>query len=82
MGVRKRNVASAEVFCKVWQTSSNLEEVAERLDTSKINVYQRGKRYRSRGVNLKPLFSASSGDTAGRRKVDVDFLNELIGELK
>ena len=82
MGNRKRNVATAEVFCKVWQASKNLDEVAERLGTAKVNVYQRAKRYRDRGVNLKILFSASSGDTAGRRKIDVDFLNELIEELK
>ena len=49
---RRPNI-SAEEFIKVWQTSSSLAEVCERLGRPPVHMSARASQYRRKGIALK-----------------------------
>lgn len=63
---------SAERFVKAWQNAESASEVADELGITAQSAQSRAAAYRKRGVNLKKM------PRAGRAKLDVDSLNDLI----
>lgn len=45
----------AEHFVKAWMESSNIYEVAEKLELQPQSAFQRAKKYIERGICLKQL---------------------------
>lgn len=50
-----RKSINPKVFIKVWQESSRITEVAEKLGISRQCVQQKGNQFRQHGVPLKRL---------------------------
>lgn len=67
-----RKLISPEDFVRAWQSSSSMQEVANKLGIKYNSVAQRGYAYRKRGIQLKKLSSIDS--------VNVDELNRLISD--
>lgn len=60
-------------FIEVWQTSTSVAEVAERLNMPRDVASARASLYRSMGINLKSMKQ--------KKPLDVDRLNALIAEI-
>lgn len=74
MGGRKQRIRRdipAEEFVKVWQSSSNVAEVSEKLGIPKQYCMARASSYRHLGVNLKHM-------PRGGTKLDIVKLNSII----
>ena len=46
---------TAEEFVRIWQQAGSLDEVAQKVGSSREACYSRARYYRSRSVPLKPL---------------------------
>ena len=68
-----RKHVSPEDFVRAWQSSSSMQEIAEKIGIKYNAVATRGAAYRKRGIQLKILDSAS-------QTINVDELNNLISE--
>lgn len=67
----------AEKFVKAWMESSNIYEVAEKLDLQVQSTVQRGKKYVEKGIHLKKLPLGGPGKGHGER-LNIKAINEYI----
>lgn len=67
----------AEEFVRIWQTSSNRDEVAEKCGRCVGTIYRRAKRYRKVGVPLKRFV----GRFQPREVLDIPTLIALAEKL-
>ena len=65
---------SAEEFVRIWQTSSNVQEVSEKCGVSIIAVYGRSQRFRKLGIKLKKF------ETARGLSMDIEKLKQIAVE--
>ncbi|MAH47627.1 hypothetical protein CMI37_17540 [Candidatus Pacearchaeota archaeon] len=65
-----RSTVTPEQFVLAWQGSATIDEVADKLDMTRMSVRQRAYSYRRKGVPLKSMRSSS-------RRIDWDALKEL-----
>lgn len=64
---------SREVFCRTWNTSESVAEVAEKLNMNPASAVSKASVLRKSGVNLKHF-------KQGRPKsVSAESLNEILG---
>jgi hypothetical protein len=73
---RKSYNVSATDFIKVWQSSTSVQEVSEKLGMPVPIVHARASSYRKAGVRLKN-FPKTHG-----RALDIEALNELIDKME
>lgn len=77
---RQQYGISPEVFVRAWQTSSSIQEVADKLSKyagrsyPKETVASRASSYRTRGVKLKRM------SRPGAPKLDAEKLNVVASE--
>ena len=65
-----RKIVTPEEFVLAWQGSETLDEVADKLEMSRMSVRQRAYSYRQHRVPLKSMRSSS-------RRVDWDALRAI-----
>ncbi len=70
-----------EEFVRVWQTSANTAEVAEKTGMTVNYVKVTSYRYRNLGVKLKD-FSQARSVSATTKNLDIAALNELAQSLE
>lgn len=70
----------AEHFVKAWMESSNIYEVAEKLDLQPQSAFQRAKKYIERGICLKELPLGGPGKGHGER-INIKAINEYINRF-
>lgn len=70
----------AEQFVKAWMESSNIYEVAEKLDLQVQSAVQRGKKYVEKGIRLKNLPLGGPGKGHGDR-INIKAINEYISNF-
>lgn len=70
----KKERKTNDDFIVAWETSTSTAQVAEKLGTSVGNVFQRAKRLRELGVELKEFERA--------RNIDIAALNAKIKALR
>jgi len=64
-------------FVTAWSTSSNVQEVADKLGITKESAGQRASQYRTKhGINLKKFTAGGTGS-----RLDINAANELIAQL-
>ena len=73
----KRIRVPAEDFVRIFNGSESYQEVADKTGLAKNSVMARATSYRKKGVNLKRF-----AGNRGAAKLDVNALNELIGQLE
>lgn len=66
-----------EMFAIVWETSTNVDDIAKKLFITKGQAYSMASRLRKKGVKLK------RHTPRGRaRPVDVDAINRRIASIR
>lgn len=67
-------------FCKVWQASSSVGEVARLLGMEKAAAMSRASVYRKSGIKLKKFDKGRPRKTVEMRRQEVTALNRVVAE--